>query len=462
MRRLSLVLLALLHASCADRTPLPTAPVSGPLLAKQGGGAASYEVGFTTYLLHDASRGDRPIPVYVWYPVAPGAITGATPEAQYPLEPFTNALPVATSSDFESYGMGRAYHQPAAAAGPFPLVLFSPGWGGAAYSDALYLGTSLARRGFVVAALTHWGDRAAPVLVPGEPLDHTSMSAWNRPRDMSFALSDLLAKNVTTGHLLQGAIASGSIYAAGWSWGGLASMVLAGGDDNGVCDFDSPGAPPEACTSTPPDPRIRGIISLDGSGWAMHFYELARVRVPVLTMGQEWSAVGDWHAREHAAFSGQPNYRVDVTRAVHQNFSNWCVAWYVWQDKGINVQPGWWDPAWGSINDDLYAWLCESPATEIMPSAEAHRLITKYVLAFLTGNQSVLTPGHALTSEPDIEFFVTEKRNPNAITEDFPGYYAYFQHQPGRGTSKATVSLAAKDPKGPRPASYGYPGKGKP
>ena len=461
MRRFQLTMLALMLSSCADHRSLPSAPVDSPLLAKQPSGGGQYEVGFTTYLLHDASRDNRPIPVYVWYPVAPSTITSSTLEAQYPLEPFTGALPVASSSDFEKYGMGRAWHEPAAAHGPFPLVLFSPGWGGAAYSDALYLGTALARQGFVVAAFTHWGDRAAPVQVPGEPLDHTSMSAWNRPRDMSFALTDLLAKNTTTGHLLHGAIAPGSVYASGWSWGGLASMVLAGGDDNGVCDFDYPDPkPPQACTSTPPDPRVRGIISLDGSGWAMHFYELARVRVPVLTMGQEWSSVGDWHAREHAAFSGHPNYRVDVTRAVHPSFSNWCEAWYVWQDKGIDPQPGWWDPAWGPVTD-LYTWLCESPATEIMPSAEAHRLITKYVLAFLTSNQSVLTPGHALTSEPDIEFFVTEKRNPNALTEDFPGYYAYFQHQPGRGTSKAKVSFALKDPKGPRPTA-GFLGRAKP
>ena len=77
-------------------------------------------------------------------------------------------------------------------------------------------------------------------------------------------------------------------------------------------------------------------------------------------------------------------------------------------------------------------------------------------MASLTGQQSILTPGNTLTSEPDIEFFVTEKRNPNAIVEDWPGNYAYFMHQPGRATSKAVLATAQKDPVGPRPIRFGH------
>jgi hypothetical protein len=52
----------------------------------------------------------------------------------------------------------------------------------------------------------------------------------------------------------------------------------------------------------------------------------------------------------------------------------------------------------------------------------------------------ILPPGHAL-KEPYIEFFVTEKRNPNANDADWPGFYMYFMHQPGSAHAKA-----AKDP----------------
>jgi hypothetical protein len=57
-----------------------------------------------------------------------------------------------------------------------------------------------------------------------------------------------------------------------------------------------------------------------------------------------------------------------------------------------------------------------------------------------------LTPGFALTSEPDLEVVVTEKRNPNALTEDWPGNHAYFMHQLGRATSNTVQATASTDP----------------
>ena len=40
-----------------------------------------------------------------------------------------------TSSEWEAQGIDWAYQAPAPSAqGPFPLVMFSPGWGGAAWS----------------------------------------------------------------------------------------------------------------------------------------------------------------------------------------------------------------------------------------------------------------------------------------------------------------------------------------
>ncbi len=146
------------------------------------------------------------------------------------------------------------------------------------------------------------------------------------------------------------------------------------------------------------------------------FYELARINVPVLAMGQEWSALeaqgfADWQARQHAAFSGHPSYRVDVNNANHISFTAACT---------------------------LFGFPCAW-------DSETHRLVNKYMVAFLTKQQNILTPGHAINSEPDIEFFVTEKRNPHAIEtepggmqgEDHPGEFVYFMHQPGKATAKA-------------------------
>ena len=203
-------------------------------------------------------------------------------------------------------------------------------------------------------------------------------------------------------------------------------MALAGGDDE-VCDLgnDPYGKPiSEAqCGPNLPDPRFKSIIPLDGSNQMLWFDELARIDIPAMGMGQEWSALEAqeelnglpgfraWQARQHAAFSGHPNYRVDVNNADHMSFTVACA---------------------------FFGYPCEG-------DSETHRLVNKYMVAFLTKQQNILTPGHAINSEPDIEFFVTEKRNPHAIDtdgtawngQDQPGYFVYFMHQSGKATAKA-------------------------
>ena len=81
------------------------------------------------------------------------------------------------------------------------------------------------------------------------------------------------------------------------------------------------------------------------------------------------------------------------------------------------------------------------------------------MLAFLRDLQPVLTPGHALTREPNVEFFISEKRNPNAIDEDWPDLFTYFMHQPGRSHAKAQgflTATGAKDPTGARPMEFTF------
>jgi hypothetical protein len=84
----------------------------------------------------------------------------------------------------------------------------------------------------------------------------------------------------------------------------------------------------------------------------------------------------------------------------------------------------------------------------VTPSDVVHGLTNKYATAFLKtelagamGYQDILTPGWALKRESLVEFFITEKRNPNAISDDWPGYYVYFKHQPG-----SEQAHAEKDP----------------
>ena len=57
----------------------------------------------------------------------------------------------------------------------------------------------------------------------------------SRPRDVSFVLSDLLARNQMAGDLIDRLINPPQVAASGWSPGGYAAMTLAAGEDS-VCD----------------------------------------------------------------------------------------------------------------------------------------------------------------------------------------------------------------------------------
>jgi len=354
-----------------------------------------------------------------------------------------------TSDQWEKYGIGAAYQgPPIAAAKPFPLVMFSPGWTLPAFMN-LYIPIRVASHGFIVAVLNHYGDG----VWPWEPWDHLALATMNRPLDVSFALSDLLTRNQTIGDPLENSINRTQIAASGHSIGGYATMELASGIDS-VCNNVEPNlwpdgplpqmwlpVPPETCVSLPPDKRIRAIVPIDGSNQMLLFQELARIKVPSTGIGEEWSILGGdgWQARQHAAMQGTPNYRVDVNNAFHTTFTNACEAGYVLRDIGF------------FSDADLEGWqgaYCNAP----LSSATVENLATKYLVAFLKtqlvgvqGYQSMLTPGRALTSEQNIEFFVTERRNPNAIDVNNPPLFIYFPHQPGSAQAQAE-----KNPKHPR------------
>lgn len=411
-----------------------------------------YSVGHTSFILTDATRLTedyilgypieipRPIPVHLFYPADLGS--SPTP-AIYPLDQIHFAFPpfLSSSLEWEAQGIDPAYQEPPASGeGPFPLILFSPGWGGPAWSG-MYIGTRLASHGFVVALIYHYGDG----VMPYEPLDNLAVAAMNRPIDVSFILTRLLERNETAGDLIYQIINPEKIAVSGWSLGGYAAMALAAGDDL-VCDkaieLGYINEPDSTCVPTDVDERVRAIIPLDGSTQLLYFDELARITVPTLGIGQEWTTLAEtlpppWEsmqARLHAASQGHPAYRIDLQWALHQSFSNMCEALPILDSRGLigTIFPGTYEQFEGAY--------CNAP----LPNSAAHRIVTKYMIAFLKANlhidsgyQSILTPGHALKDESMVEFFVTEKRNSHAIKEDWPETYIYFMHQPGSDQEKA-------------------------
>ena len=114
-----------------------------------------------------------------------------------------------------------AYRDVGRAPGPFPLVLFSHGNRGVRF-QSVFLATLLASHGYVVASPDHHGNTFLDGV--GDP-----DVAVNRPLDMRFVLDEVLARNVTPGEFLAGAIDATRIGMSGHSFGGYTTLALATG-----------------------------------------------------------------------------------------------------------------------------------------------------------------------------------------------------------------------------------------
>jgi predicted dienelactone hydrolase len=401
-----------------------------------------YQVGFVANTYYDSARsdnagGDRPIQTYIWYPAAPDNAGNPKPPAIYDLG--IPGVPPFSSTDFEAYGVDPAYQGVAAAQdGPFPLVIMSPG-GGALPLFYVHIGARLASHGFVVATPYNYGEG-----VLGEPtaweitsIQHAIGTYIDRTRDIQFLMTRLVAESSQPDNLLSGTVRSDQIAVSGLSWGGLATLALAGGDDR-ACDLagqDPNQYPPELCVPIPPDPRIKAIVPLDPSSFNLPYAEFAKIKIPSMIIGREWDTLKaggsneeSLLARPHAAIQGHPNYRVDIANYQHMSFSSTCSAMNL-------LRPLNGDEA----TDAMLKMYCPAEPT---PPDETGNLVTRYMVAFLktvlVGDPSykeMLTPGYALANEPFVEFFVTEKGGPTPRDEE--AYFYYFMHQPGTVRAKA-------------------------
>ena len=458
MRRLLLVMIAsgllVLVSLFAAPGNLPAVQASSgsPDKIDMLGEPGPYAVGFTSFTVVDNSRpgaagyDHRPIPVYLFYPVDNASLSAGAPDALYPLDALYQPALTSPSSEWEAMGYDRAFQEPAPSSkGPFPLLLVSTGWGPHPWAH-ISIGTRLASHGFVVAVLRHTGD---PWYSTDPAGDHYALAMWNRPRDLSFVLTTLLERNKVQGDRFYGLIAPKLVAGAGWSAGGYAAIALASGDDTvwdyGLTDpysFVDPPIPEDVPRdSTLPDPRFRVLVGLDAANQELRFEELARVKVPVMGLGEEWDVLAidplmiGWQARQHAAFSGHPSYRVDVAGMNHFSFSDTCDGLVIMDRYGLET--------YMATNDEVRSWFCEG----VNAPAEGRAIITRYMLAFLKSQllgekdyQRMLTPGWALTRETKVEFFETEKRSPETIIGEWPDLSVYFWHQPGVLHSQANTN----------------------
>jgi predicted dienelactone hydrolase len=327
--------------------------------------------------------------------------------------------------------------------------MLSTGYNGSTWCY-LYIGTRLASHGFVVAITDH--DRDGQY--HWSYSDDIIVTLFNRTRDVSFAITELLQKNATVGESLYGVMDPSKIAMSGHSLGGYATLALAGGDDD-VCDPSSVlanySAHQFACVPSPPDPRIKAIVTLDPSSWGMRYGEMARISVPNLIIGETVDHNLSYNpgqipenardnARPHAAINRNDSYRVDVTMANHISLTNACDGPQVMSSVGVDASTllG----IYGSVLNPS-AYPCGTyggfdPTT----NPATRQIVTTYMLAFLNtylGREDdswMLTSSYARQQQPLVEFFDSEACNECSVGD---GEYSYRPHP-------CQCSVGKKDP----------------
>jgi predicted dienelactone hydrolase len=154
-------------------------------------GASQESVGRRSFHFYDGQRRMH-LPVEVWYPVERGT-PGVPPESLW------RQAPAAW------YGAPEGRR--------LPLILLSHGFCGEPETMS-WFAEALARNGFVVAAPAHRDS------IPSEP----NLHRWDRPLDVSFALTSLLATQFG-----QDTIDAAAVGMAGFSLGGTTAIWLSGG-----------------------------------------------------------------------------------------------------------------------------------------------------------------------------------------------------------------------------------------
>ncbi len=128
----------------------------------------SHPVGTKSYEWTDADR-NRTLPVDVWYPATEqhqGEDLADATRDHYQVIP---GMPEVTQD---------AVRDAIAEAGPFPLIVFSHGFGGDKRQSTFFC-THLASHGFAVAAMDHVGNTTADMLASaGAPEDPDAMSTF--------------------------------------------------------------------------------------------------------------------------------------------------------------------------------------------------------------------------------------------------------------------------------------------
>jgi len=157
---------------------------------------AQINIGQRTLYFRDSAR-HRPVVTEVWYP--------------------TDDTLQQTDRAFSAFIRKPTVRNGKLPGGKRPLIMLSHGTGGGRLTLE-WLSQALAESGYIVAAVDHYGNTY------DNPIALEFLKVWERPLDISFALTELLNDNNFQSHIDQQKIG-----AIGFSLGGYTVIALAGG-----------------------------------------------------------------------------------------------------------------------------------------------------------------------------------------------------------------------------------------
>ncbi len=341
----------------------------------------AYAVGHSIFEVVDPARGDRTLPVDVWYPV----------DAE-------NAVGELSFYDFHVLGTGVLSEvsledaEPSVTIG-FPFVVYSHGFGGVS-TEAATLMETLASHGFVAAAPSHVGSNSEGIG------DSFAVDRHNRPLDVSLVIDAMLARNRDPLDPLYVRINPSQIGVAGFSYGGWTAAATASGhSEPGLGDV-------------PPDPRLRAVATIARKyevGYQSPEAELVAIDVPLFMIGSTLDVPADpMTTQPWNLATGRPIYRVEATNAAHQHFSWQCDFAESLITLGLVSETQAAQLFAGRTYGEKFFSVCRSPALSI---PEAKRIRDFYVTAFFERHllhdaryDEFLTPAWATAYEPQVIF----------------------------------------------------------
>jgi predicted dienelactone hydrolase len=280
-----------------------TIPTTAPAPGTVSVPAASFNAGYLVYTFNftDSTGKSKSLTTAVWYP------TGNTPSVQ-------------------AYGQGGltgevAEHGAISGKGPFPLVIFSHGYGGCGLQSVFFT-EELARHGYIVVAPDH-NDALSCSIQPrnrsdalaefdlrqfANPKAFTDASFVDRRDDVRAVIDEFLSPDHQKGPVFEGTIDPVKIGMSGHSLGGYTTMGVIGG-------WDSWG-----------DTRIGAALML--SPYVQPYLEnsdIGKIHVPVMYQGGTADlGITPSVQRQGGAYdiSNPPKYFLDIRQASHMDWSN--------------------------------------------------------------------------------------------------------------------------------------------